>query len=215
MTNIELKVPKTDQNSCISVHSQISAQKQLSFNKKVGTVCELGKWTKKQLKIDIEKLKKVGTVCESQNFTKCLQKSSKKWFFDLAQFVIHENALKSSFLSDFELFGRKSKIHTKALFSQKSGFLSFLSSYEKFFDFGESRKGQSYRVSVKIEGEVRLDTPKHEQRFSENPSEKFFKIFFIKMVKNSSFTLTTAPEIWYNIGKGKRKRNETDSNHCH
>ena len=215
MTNIELKVPKTDQNSCISVHSEISAQKQLSFNKKVGTVCELGKWTKKQLKIDIEKLKKLGTDCESQNFTKCLQKSSKKWFFDLARFVIHENALKSSFLIDFELFGRKSKIHTKALFSQKSGFLSFLSSYEKFFDFGESRKGQSYRVSVKIEGEVRLDTHKHEQRFSKNPQKNFLKFFFIKMVKKSSFTLTTTPEIWYNIGKGKRKRNENHSNHCH
>ena len=215
MTNIELKVPKTDQNSCISVHSEISAQKQLSFNKKVGTVCELGKWTEIQLKIDIEKLKKLGTVCESQNFTKCLQKSSKNHFFDLARFVIHENALKSSFLSDFELFDEKSKIHTKALFSQKSGFLSFLSSYEKFFDFGESRKGQSYRVSVKIEGEVRLDTHKHEQRFSKNPQKNFLKFFFIKMVKKSSFTLTTTPEIWYNIGKGKRKRNENHSNHCH
>ena len=193
MTNIELKIPKTDQNSCISVHSQFSAQKQLSFNKKVGTVCELGKWTKKQLKIDIEKLKKVGTVCESQNFTKCLQKSSKKWFFDLARFVIHESALKSSFLSDFELFDQKSKIHTKALFGRNSAILSFLDDIEKFFDFGESRKGQLYRVSVKIEGEVRLDTPKHEQRFSEIPPEKFFKIFFYKNGQKQLFYLDNSP----------------------
>ena len=94
MTNIELKILKTDQNSYISVKNEISAQKQLDFNKKVGTVCDLGISTEKQLKIFLEKLKKLGTHCDSQNFTKCLQKSIKKWIFDLAWFVIQGNAQK-------------------------------------------------------------------------------------------------------------------------
>ena len=193
MTNIELKILKTDQNSCNSVKNEITAQKQLDFNKKVGTVCDLSISAQKQLKIFSEKLKKLGTHCDSQNFTKCLQNRSKKWFFDLARFVIHESALKSSFLSDFELFDQKSKIHTKALFGRNSAILSFLDDIEKFFDFGESRKGQLYRVSVKIEGEVRLDTPKHEQRFSEIPPEKFFKIFFYKNGQKQLFYLDNSP----------------------
>lgn len=83
MTNIELKILKTDQNSCNSVKNEISAQKQLDFNKKVGTVCDLSITAQKQLKIFSEKLKKLGTHCDSQNFTKCLQKSLKKVDFRL------------------------------------------------------------------------------------------------------------------------------------
>ena len=119
MTNIELKILKTDQNSCISVENEISAEKQLDFNKKVGTVCDLGISTEKQLKIFLEKLKKLGMHCDSQNFTKCLQKSIKKWFFDLAWFVNSGNAQK---MSNCTLFGHISKISQKLKFHIKAAF---------------------------------------------------------------------------------------------
>ena len=123
MTNIELKILKTDQNSCNSVKNEISAQKQLDFNKKVGTVCDLGISTEKQLKIFSEKLKKLGTHCDPQNFTKCLQKSIKKWFFDLAWFVIRGKAQK---MSNCTLFGHIWEIGEKLKFHRKALFDTFL-----------------------------------------------------------------------------------------
>ena len=104
MTKNDIKILKTDQSSYISVENEISAQKQLDFNKKVGTVCDLGISTEKQLKIFSEKLKKLGTHCDSQNFTKCLQKSIKKWIFDLAWFVIRGKAQKMSNCTLFDIF---------------------------------------------------------------------------------------------------------------
>ena len=123
MTKNDIKILKTDQNSYISVENEISAQKQLDINKKVGIVCDLGILTEKQLKIFSEKLKKVGTHCDPQNFTKCLQKSIKKWFFDLAQFVIRGNAQK---MSNCTLFGHIWKICEKLKFHRKALFDTFL-----------------------------------------------------------------------------------------
>ena len=123
MTKNDIKILKTDQNSCISVENEISAHEQLDFNKKVGTVCDLGISTEKQLKIFSEKLKKLGTHCDSQNFTKCLQKSSKKWIFDLAWFVIRGNAQK---MSNCTLFGHIWEIGEKLKFQRKALFETFL-----------------------------------------------------------------------------------------
>ena len=132
MTNIELKILKTDQNSCNSVKNEISAQKQLDFNKKVGTVCDLSISAQKQLKIFLEKLKKLGTHCDSQNFTKCLQKSSKKWIFDLAWFVNSGNAQK---MSNCTLFGQIWEICVKLKFYRKALFDAFFAKNARFLTF--------------------------------------------------------------------------------
>ena len=123
MTKNDIKILKTDQSSYISVENEISAQKQLDINKKVGIVCDLGILTEKQLKIFSEKLKKLGTHCDPQNFTKCLQKSIKKWFFDLAWFVIRGKAQK---MSNCTLFGHIWEIGEKLKFHRKALFNTFL-----------------------------------------------------------------------------------------